>query len=342
MKTTNTTKTLMALATLIPCLGLAQANNQELSQEVLQTLRAQSTQQDTAQIRFAPEQTVKDAIKKLNGKATLDFGNKQIKIDQQMKSGGVVIGSGADGLAATNNSNPNGPIVVNPPVTPQTSITVVGRAGAGQEVEFCTEEILDETQAREIKNDKKCTDLNKPLRLSEGKFILNFMEMRIFVSLQKGERKIIPLREIHTPKQDMGFSANLEYDFADTKTQVDHLNYSITNARYELCHSVTETYELCMKMGDALRAEHIQPFFKYYARNTKIYSECKKAEGYACQFGTIKVRQNINWLYPKFHYPIFSLGKGYDGSFFSVLPGVYQIVWTIDGQEEVTQGIHVQ
>lgn len=291
-------KTLLTAAILLPSITMAldSQSQQLLDAKIQQQLQsAKAAAGGAVTIKPVSRELIEKTLnEKLGGKGTVDFG----------KAGGVIIGSGADGLVATSNTNNGGPIVVAPPVLPSTSITVVGRPGVSQKNSFCILPIVTDAQGNILSAQSyanpKCGELGSPRRTTAGLHLVSFNNSILFITVKAGENRVIPLREISISNSggNIGFAA-----YPETCSELElekHASDLVANGSAGVYRTVTSLKKYLLE---------------YKANNPKAL--CR---GTAPQI----------------------IAQGFDGSFFSVLPGVYSISWTIDEQNDSTGNIVVE
>jgi hypothetical protein len=303
MKTLNV-KSVMMMGLILPSLSMAL--NDATKAQLDSKLAAQKNQARGVSVNPVKREYIERAIEKVGGKGTVEFG----------KSGGVVVGSGADGLVATSNMNEGGPIVITPPLLPQTSITVVGRSGAGQQVAACAFLLTTDAQGNVLRSrlqfsrfqNNPCALLGKPIRLTPGKYFVSFSSTYLIVDLKSGENKIIPLREISIPKY---------------QGEIIFRAYRETCSLTEITKTATSTFAF----DDMYNSNSIKDVIEMMLKFHQQYPQN------ACGPSIAVDRNNASQG---------SIAYGRDGSFFSVLPGVYSIVWTINDQVDTTGNITVE
>jgi|GEM_PF-2542461 len=306
--------------------------SQVLAQKMSSSLNANGVT-----VKMVDKKYVLDAINKMHGKVTVDLGSQgQVHVNNP-QGGGVLIGSGSDGLAVVSNQSAGGPIVVEPPVESDTSITVVGRLGSDDSEDdgkqtnaVCAFKLVTDKQGIILPNSSNfneghCAEVGRPLRLEEGKFVILFNYSTMIIDLKKGEKKVIPLREILIAKQSDP-SVSVHFDLLRNRTQAEELkNITILWALYFMqLDSDAPVAGDCTLLTpqQILDAELMGRRFSFPNRG-------------GCPVGS---NNDYNEKLIQGSIEYFSgsseeVGSGKDGNFVSVLPGDYQIDWTIDGQK---------
>jgi hypothetical protein len=293
-------------------------------------------------VKTVDKKYVDEAIKRVGGKATVEFGPKD-----QLAVGGVIVGSGADGLASRSNSDPTSPVVIRPPITPTTSITLVGKADSYNE-QFCAlpvtitasgEVLTDENMYNSLRlgrsNDpftpaqfKDCAELNKPLRLKAGTYFVTFNNTFSIVQLGNRENKVIPLREISVPN-------------CNCDSKVSYQVYRDYRSTSEVAKSLTLLKILpnaVIKEGRALLNPQIIAKSISYDNENKpgaILEDTLRENTYG-----LVVNGLYTWFMQLFIGSSASKTQQQGQSTF-VLPGQYSIHWIIDGQNVYTPGIRI-
>lgn len=271
---------------------------------------------------------------KLVWAAAKQFKGKSVSLElpktgDTLASNSVLIGSGQDALVSDNNLEKKGnQYILNPPFTPKTSITLVGRAGNNQYEKYCLMRLSSDENEKFL-----CLDLNIPFRIQQGNYLLNYQGMNLKVSIKENENKMIYLREIFVPKQIRPITFRLKMHLADSE-QINNVMFVVTKQSTECTVSSSKQFNLYgshfPKLLDDAKNE-----FKYSYKNTNHMTHSELSE--QCY----KFRDSIPNLSPVESYNIFykSIYFSYanDNSFISVLPGIYNVEWTIDEQTETTE-----
>lgn len=318
-------KTLTLIALMMPTMAFAGSNSDS---QLAQRLQTQRQFDGGVSVRAVDKKYVDSAVAKLGGRATIEFGSKD-----QVSMGGVIVGSGADGLVSRSNTQAGAPIVVTPPVLPKTSITVVGRPstgasyycafalklGANGEVLSNTAFIQELTSVRDaVTADfrgeaSKCGELGMPLRLAAGRYVVSYNNTLSVVDLKAQENKVIPLREVRVPKINGQIRFRIYRDFR-----------SSVELRKALLVIKSDYYAPQGRVDEASIQQALS----------------ENAPGLLSEYGF-----SGNAVYEKSpFYKLASTQKtpsAKDGQSILVLPGQYNIEWDIDNQTDYTTGIRV-
>lgn len=287
-------------------------------------------------IKVVDPHFVYQASKSLGKNVTVDTGRGSRETLRQKSSGGVIVGSGSDGTVPTSNSSSAGPIVIHPPITPETSITVVGRVGPKQSDTYCASKYKTDSSGAYVQGGGfvyfansegiLCTQIGKPLRLVEGAYRLylsnpskstaynNISTSTLIVALKNQENLIIPLREIHIPKFNGQIQAEL---FRDPAVESEFYKIRVD--------SFTRMY----KSG-----------YDNFDKNCTVQESNIELNHIECL--GIHRSELINFFQSVGFTTYHPLTVAKDGEYMAVFPGGYQIRWTIDGQYELTKGILVE
>jgi hypothetical protein len=300
--------------------------NSEADQWLTKKLSSSANTNDH-QIKYVDKHYVDKVLKDLDNKASVDFsgnGDKSILKTSPKKLSGVLVGSGDDQLIATGSADNTGPIVVQPPVIPKTSLTVVGRLGAGQVGQkICVKRFVTDEQGKIQKAgmtipNNSCVNLNIPLRISEGFYQVFFKDAHdvrlgigMLVKIEANENKVIPLREISVPE-------NAQHNIGFILTEEK-------NSEFYLRSFATESfaYNIASDVADSTSPEELyqRDYAQWIGRN--VWLDQRAIDE------TLMSDSMMNSRMP-------------GGNFVSVFPGVYQIDWLIDGQTDETKDINVQ
>jgi hypothetical protein len=286
--------------------------------DVANKLQQYSVESEGVSIRPADASLVWSAAEQFKGKnVSLDLP----KSGDALASNSVLIGSGSDGLVSDNNLEKKGTqYILNPPLTPKTSITLVGRPGGHyfdpyshrieQSHRYCGVNLL---YGRYI-----CTKLNIPLRVQQGTYLINYMGMSLKVSIKENENKIVYLREILVPKQIKPIGYQLKMHRSDSN-QISGIIKTMNRGVVPYCSS---------RSAQATYDPEILP------KSSKVFITDNSCE----YFLTSIANESINHreFYNAF-YDSITFVTGIDNSFVSVLPGVYNVEWTIDEQKVTTE-----
>lgn len=355
-------KNITTAALLFPLMSLAQSFTQEQAQSVLQNkLGATKLHESGVQIRPVSKEQINEAIRKLGGNATVQFSDQE-----SMKfraSSGVIIGNGGSGLVATSSSDNSGPIVVQPPLIPKTSITVVGKLHKSQGEHFCAlkykmdstgTKILPGIGFEELKN--YCAKVGQPLRIQKQGLYLIYIPIRgknsgvIFISnsthvhIQSGENKILPLQEINVPKQSRSLYYELYSELTSPQGLENFYRSIIPNMRLYFNSNEVDTEEEFKKLEN----DNIDIKKLCIASDNGIDCDGKvlgKANtSLTYQFGGTKDSSTLPSDHRGHFITFFNTltGSATDGESISVFPGSYTIEWNIDGQKDFTTGIVVE
>jgi hypothetical protein len=352
----KTNKLLITITTLLTAIAGAQTQTTRMSPEADAWLNKKLAQAKTtdngATVQFVSKKLITDALDKVGNKASIDFGGTQILKTTPQKKSGVLVGSGADNLVATASADSTGPVVVQPPILPKTSLTVVGRLGKSQpNMKICAKQIKTDSQGKIIHGGgmtdpvNSCAPLNIPLRISEGLYQVFFIYMYsgnsqprqglgITVKVDAGENKVIPLREISVPK----YGNKIQFTVTEERSSEVFLR-SIATQMFSACSaSEKDTNILCDSMAFGV----VEDLYKDI-RDTKspedLYENVYKhmlntdAVPFTLYISGVLDDEISNRLTP---------GPASDGDFVSVFPGVYRINWQIDGQKDTTRNIVVE
>lgn len=278
---------------------------------------------------------------KLNAKTfqiDLDAG-ESIKIS----GGGVIIGSGTDGLAATTNEDLHSPIVIQPPLDLNTTITIFG----DPKETYCAHRMKTNPDGSLMQygtsfstNFQVCAPSGKPLRLIKaGTFLIWTASIGArtniaIVSLQDSENKVIPLRQIIVPNHP-GVEHGLQSDITSITEQEKFLVPAYASNDRTLIYKD----KFLNSLGYAGKQMSFDEF--------KTHSLLLDSEPGGYVFGMKQYLHTNGSFSPSSVFllaymdPNFSDRKG--GHTYYVFPGVYTLSWKIDGQmEKSTLGIHVQ
>jgi hypothetical protein len=326
--------TLIAMM-MMPTMAFAGSNSDA---QLAQKLKAQRNFDGGVSVRSVDKKYVDSAVAKLGGRATVEFGSKD-----QVSMGGVIVGSGADGLVSRSNTQAGAPIVIAPPVVPKTSITVVGRVTKGMPATYCVTplkvgvngEVLQNTffsQSYEQEDDlqkslsfngvgAKCIGLGISTRLAPGKFMVTYNNTFYVVDLKAQENKVIPLREVRVTKYDGNIKFRLYRDFSSSQE---------VNKAILLVKSDPEVGSPEKVRESATPAV----FAAALSDNVPGRVEWEKFPR------SVRVSQNA-FYYLSYFSELMHTMVAVDGGVIPVLPGQYNIQWFIDGQLDYTTGIRV-
>lgn len=280
--------------------------------DVANKLQQYSVESEGVSIRPADASLVWSAAEQFKGKnVSLDLP----KSGDALASNSVLIGSGSDGLVSDNNLEKKGTqYILNPPFTPKTSITLVGRTSDSQfnaqSDKYCGVNLLY--------GKYECTQLNTPLRLQEGTYLINYMGMNLKVNIKKNENKLVYLREIFVPKQ------------------IRQIKYYIKMHKLD-SNQISGIISTFNRVDESPRCFQNYVFAKY---NPQILASVDVSiRKNNCKYfleSILNESTNNNEFYNAFYSSI-TFATGTDNDFISVLPGVYNVEWTIDGQKETTE-----
>jgi len=311
----NVMKTMLFVSLMVPTLSHAvdAQTNQILTQKM-----SGSSSAGGASIKMVDKKYVIDAVDKLHGKVTIDLGSKgQVQVNNQ-KGGGVLIGSGSDGLAVVSNQiAENGTVIVQPPMEANTSITLVGRANDPSRTQYCSVRLYTDPQGNVLTGKSKeviCNKIGHALRLSEGKYVIYYNHTSLIIDLKQNERKIIPLREVLVPRQSepVSFSLNVNTFTSEERLKMATQIFAMIDGFYSR-ESIPQL------VNDLQNGKDVTAYMPYTWDNIKDLTQISIA-------GTWEVSSRFSQ----------SVVEGKDDEFVSVLPGDYVIQWTIDGQSDVT------
>lgn len=280
-----------------------------------QSLMNQKSQALGVSVSPASLRSIEDAVNtvhKRGGDATVDFG---------LKSGAVLIGSGAPGIsplvATSNISNGGSTILTPPPLVPKATLIVVGRPG----IEQRSESNLDQACAFKVKTDAqgtiipdknftefRCADLGSPMYLMAGKYIIEYGTSRMVVDLGEMENKVIPLREVSVP--NWGGKTGFTVERSDCSL-VELAKYSTFLQAADLGSSKDRTMN---NLVARKRANESWNCADYLLEGNSYKNDYRGSPRYLQ--GTDKI-----------------VRYGTEGSFFSVLPGAYTISWYVLGED---------
>ena len=359
-----------------------QTINSETAQRVLQEkLSTPKTHESGVQIRPVSKDLVNQALERLGGNATVELPGREmmkfVRPDSARRSGGVVVGNGGDGLVATSSADRSAPVVVQPPIVPNTSITVVGRAGANQSNQFCVLRYnlnqLGEIEPRYTKS-IRCASFGSSIRVTEGTYYVSLRANTYMwgtnknssvpsfhssvVSLSNGENKVLTLSEIHVPKQaiPIKFSLTLDLSSSDSRRKIfNYLQPAMTTAVQnfdqfeESCRPGRHVYSrsrgfeqievLRFDCGNLRLSIPNDLNFNYWHASRPIaFYEFDFKSGPWREHEELRIYHSENDV--TFGNERFI--NGVDGEFVSVFPGSYAIVWDIEGNLEITRGIRVE
>ena len=328
-------KTLTLIALMMPTMAFAGSNSDA---QLAQKLQAQRNFDGGVSVRSVDKKYVDAAVAKLGGRATVEFGSKD-----QVSMGGVIVGSGADGLVSRSNTQASAPIVIAPPVVPKTSITVVGRAIDGMPAAYCVTplkvgvngEILQNplfSQSYEQEDNlqkslsfngvsAKCNALGVPLRLAPGKFMVTYNNTFYVVDLKPQENKVIPLREVRVTKYDGKIKFRLYRDFSSS--QEVRKAILLVKSDPEL-GSPEKVRELAQPAVFAAALSDFVPGLVEFEKFPR----------------SVQTNQNA-FFYLSYFKELMHTMVALDGGVIPVLPGQYNIQWYIDEQLDYTTGIRV-
>lgn len=355
MKTLNLKTALLVTLVCLSQTSLAQtvpataAEYQQNSQQWIAQRTAQIKTLDSGiQIKPASKAMIDQAVQNLGGRATVEFDkNQKVKLDSRTtRQSGVHVGSGANSVVATSSADQAGQVVVQAPIHPNTSITVVGRWGAQQDhLEICAVG-YETNQQGQIKlkagSDffqplNRCAKLNQPLRVRAGYYKVYFHksswghevnQVSFVTHVAVGENKVIPLREISVPRVS-----------GNAARQVKYFVQADVKARSELRKSKLDLFYL---ISDAM-IEHAIPNDPLKKRFQEIENPEEFAE-LCLEVGVYDSSMICKFL-QKSNSPIENSAQDFNyasaGTFVSVFPGTYTIRWNIDEQYDVTEGIVV-
>lgn len=286
--------------------------------DVANKLQQYSVESEGVSIRPADASLVWSAAEQFKGKnVSLDLP----KSGDALASNSVLIGSGSDGLVSDNNlEKKDTQYILNPPFKPKTSITLVGRPNSLDEKygfgnNYCGVNLLPN-----LNDSFVCTQLNVPLRAQQGTYLINYMGMNLKLNIKENENKIVYLREIFVPKQIRPISYQLKMHRSDSN-QISGI--------IETMNRVKDVEPKCY-YNSIFQATYSP---KPYSLTDKLFVD-KNCEYYLYSIANKSIK-NYEFYY-KF-YDSITFATGVDNSFISVLPGVYNVEWTIDGQKETTE-----
>jgi len=214
-------------------------------------------QSNQAMSAMPDRQSILEAVKKLNGNAVVDLGNGKLTSDRVVRfknsahSSTVIIGSGSNGLVATDNHAVGTPVVVETPNNIIGGISVTGRMPNTRR-EFCVFEysgdITNPDSPRSVKQ-LDCADIGSEILLKPGNYLLSFevkapglLYERNFnlmkIEITSGEHKIIPLREIVVKNGQPNIAYFIEVDYKDNPEALANLCTALTD-RLDSFHYLT-------------------------------------------------------------------------------------------------------
>lgn len=297
-------------------------------------LRTRQTK-DGKSFGFPSSSEVLNATKGKSGKFTIDTGDKEenVRFQNAKASGGVIVGSGADGLVAQSNLSANGDIVVIPPVEMNMSVTVVGGTGS-----YCVTQAPIGSRPALIKSFSRenCRDRGEVMRiLKAGRYLLTLLDgspwvysvfrdyfdrpfdstegnLGTFIEVAPDEHKIVPLRKITVPS-------------VANHTVEHHLQQNIGNEYYQ---KQLEQVAIGLNPGYKIVSE-----FEF--RRWSDTSLDLRVKVDFPQKPTEEITHIVSVSSPGF--------SGKSGAhIYYVLPGVYKINWTIDGQSAPSTDVYVE
>ncbi len=349
MKTNNTINNAMLLLLGISLLTGHTSYAQQLADQaaaqsrLTQILGGAHKNENGMQLKYVDKSTVDQVIRNVGGKATVDFGFEKIQIDNganttkgndKVKSGsGVIIGSGADKLVSTSDADEAKQYVVQAPVLPKTSITVVGRLGKAQEgpIQFCLAKYATDEQKHLLKSGgpisplNRCGDINQPIRLNEGLYRIYQVDKRFesnfyvgfWVYISEGENKIIPLREIVVPKYNSGQKISFSVYPANSIKDYAKVTYSICSP-----DKSSESLLKCLYGGSGIDSKNIR----------KAFEKSQSPEEFVREVILLDINEQTK--IKSYFFAENGIADSTDGNFVSVFPGEYTIFWKIDDNYE--------
>jgi hypothetical protein len=219
---------LLIPALLLPILVHAESSDQKLATRLAQGVRSVNG----IVVRNVSKDYVDSAVKKLGGRATVKFGaNDKLAL----ASGGVIVGSGGDSRASRVTTDSRSNVMVQAPVIPVQSITVVGRdkvADADDHSFKACALKLEEKNGDLVPFDRDeqglCALINAPIRLRPGKYIVTYQGTFVYATVAAGENKILPLREIYVPKSSAAIVWEVYRDHLAPEEVTKSANYMAT------------------------------------------------------------------------------------------------------------------
>lgn len=296
--------------------------------DVANKLQQYSVESEGMSIRPADASLVWSAAEQFKGKnVSLDLP----KSGDALASNSVLVGSGSDGLVSDNNLEKKGTqYILNPPLTPKTSITLVGRLNDHDSRDNITKRYCVVRLSTLKKENFKCMNLNSSFKAQVGEYLLNYNGMNIKVSVQENENKIIYLREIYVPKQAKPIRYFLRTHPNDSE-QIKNILYISKMLQISCSINIfTETYRLHGRWSPSDDTE----YYHVFGSNKNKCLEAKESI----------LNQSIK---PHDFYEILnrdiriSFEYGRDNDFISVLPGIYNVEWIIDGDENIITEIKI-
>jgi hypothetical protein len=314
------------------------------------------TSKDGIEIRNVKKEDLDRTIKQLGGNVTVEFG-KEKERQIQVRKGGVHVGSGANSLLARTNTQPGSPTVVQVPLQPKMSITLLG----GKSL-FCVFSVVRNQDGSLAKgqtsfanpesNGGGCAISGNPVRVRHaGTYLVEVNKSSMFVELNQDENKVIPLREIVIPFPTTANPPTIKFTiYPDLESSVSEREKVITKAYLNdvsnSCNSGSG--DVCQAY---YRANTLESYLKLMAfRSTPSLDLLGvKAEPVAGGWtpaarAGIAVVLHEEWFTPR--QDIFATFGGTETApeafKYYVLPGVYGIKWLIDSNIDVTKGIYVQ
>ncbi len=304
-------KPLLMTGLMLPSLAMAAGPSWTIKLKNMLGAQSQVNQQlnkaSGLSIGSAPLSSIESAINTKLG------GSDNVNIDLG-KAGGVLVGSGADGLFATSNESTGGPLVIHPPVFPQTSVTVVGRVGAGQDQKICARLIITDAQGQILKNQSRlhemgCANLGIPIHLEPGKYLLEYSRSYVIIDLASLENKVVPLREVSVANVNGKYSFTAHRENCSLPELEKTTAYTFAYRDIHFNHQSPEEMKI-----------HLLEWKQRDPRET-------------CLFNSTFFQKELDE----------GLASGKDGEFFSVFPGVYKINWILpDGQTPSTRNITIE
>jgi hypothetical protein len=328
-------KTLTLIALMMPTMAFAGSNSDA---QLAQKLQSQRNFDGGVSVRAVDKKYVDAAVAKLGGRATIEFGSKD-----QVSMGGVIVGSGADGLVSRSNSQAGAPVVIAPPVVPKTSITVAGRVPTNMPDTYCATPLKLGVNGEVLQNqlfsqrlwgeayhqaslrfdgvEAKCVAVGTPLRLAPGKFVVTYNNTFYVVDLKSQENKVIPLREVRVTKFDGNISFRLYRDF----TSSQEVNKALLLIKSDA------------SLGSPQDVQTVARPAVLEAALSKVIPGHLDWEKFPM---AVRRAQNSFYLISAIEKLLYTVDAT-DGGMIPVLPGQYNIQWDIDGQHDYTTGIRV-
>ncbi len=319
-------KTLTLIALMMPTMAFAAPDSDA---QLKQKLQVQRQFDGGVTVRAVDKKYVDSAVAKLGGRATVEFSSKD-----KVSLGGVIVGSGADGLVSRTNTQVGAPIVVTPPVIPKTSITVVGRPNSKMPDSYCVAQVKLGANGEVLTNDyfqlstdnylltfagsaSKCDSLGAPMRVNAGRYMITYNNTFYVVDLKPHENKVIPLREVQVPKYDGNIKFQLYRNF---RTALE-VNKAL----------------VMIKSDWAFRGEA-----ERYTKPSILEAALSELIPGALDSNKLPTLVDIkrNAFYYLATVGVFTTIAN-DGEIISVLPGEYNILWRFGQQYDYTTGIRV-